>query len=74
MVDRSPVRVLRPDVETISKQPTGSISHAPVRASADGETFVATTLSDGTWFASAATVEKCRTLELIKLERNVDQP
>jgi hypothetical protein len=53
-------RRANPGVEQFSMFPGGTISNAPVWIVAGSETFIATILTDGTWFVSPAKFLGCR--------------
>jgi len=53
-------RRANPGIEQFSMFPGGTISNAPVWIVAGSETFMATVLTDGTWFVSPAKFLGCR--------------
>lgn len=59
------VRAMNPTVGALSAAPWSTASGAPVWFAAGSETFVATVLPDGTWFASPATFVSCKSYDEI---------
>lgn len=55
------VRALSPSIGALSATPWSTASGAPVWFTAGTQTFIATVLPDGTWFASPATFVACKT-------------
>jgi hypothetical protein len=59
------VRAMNPAVGTLSAAAWSTASGAPVWFAAGSETFIATVLPDGTWFASPVKFISCKTYDEI---------